>query len=42
MPRQMTPDQAQQLLDAQKGEEQLLPVKPEGKPTDPNRPMKDW
>ncbi len=39
---QMTPDQARQLLDAQKGEEMMLPVKPEGKPVDQNKPIKDW
>jgi Ca-activated chloride channel family protein len=39
---QMTPEQARQLLDAQKGEERMLPVKPENKPTDRNRPFKDW
>lgn len=39
---QMTPEQAQQLLDTQKGEEKLLPVKPVGKPVDRSRPLKDW
>jgi Ca-activated chloride channel family protein len=39
---QMTPEQAQQLLDTQKGEEQMLPVKPTGKPADQTRPIKDW
>ena len=39
---QMTPEQAQQLLDAQKGQEMMLPVKPEGKPVDRSRPIKDW
>ena len=39
---QMTPQQAQQLLDAQKGQEMMLPVKPEGKPRDPNKPLRDW
>jgi hypothetical protein len=39
---QMTPEQARQLLDAQKGEEMMLPVKPEGKPTDRRRPVRDW
>jgi hypothetical protein len=38
----MTPEQAQQLLDAQKGEDQWLPSKPNPKPTDPKRPVKDW
>jgi Ca-activated chloride channel homolog len=39
---QMTPQQAQQLLDTQKGEEQMLPVQPTGKPVDRSRPIKDW
>lgn len=39
---EMTPEQAQQLLDAQKNEEKMLQLKPEGKPTDPARPLKDW
>jgi Ca-activated chloride channel homolog len=39
---QMTPQQAQQLLDAEKGHEMMLPVKPEGKPRDPNKPLRDW
>jgi Ca-activated chloride channel homolog len=39
---QMTQEQAQQLLDTQKGEEQILPVKPTGKPVDRTRPIKDW
>jgi len=39
---QMTPQQAKQLLDAEKGHEMVLPVKPEGKPRDPNKPLRDW
>ena len=39
---QMTPQQAQQLLDAQKNDEMLLPVRPEGKPRDTSKPLKDW
>jgi Ca-activated chloride channel family protein len=39
---QMTPEQAQQLLDTQKGEEQMLPSKPNAKPVDTSRPTKDW
>jgi Ca-activated chloride channel family protein len=39
---QMTPQQAQQLLDAEKGHEMMLPIKPEGKPRDPNKPLRDW
>jgi tetratricopeptide (TPR) repeat protein len=41
-PRDMTPEEARQLLDAQKGEEQMLQLKPEPKPVDPARPLKDW
>ena len=43
-PGQMTPQQARQLLDAQKQDEKALPVSPannkEGAPR--NRPVKDW
>jgi Ca-activated chloride channel family protein len=39
---QMTPQQARQLLDTQKSEEQMLPVQPTGKPADSSRPIKDW
>jgi len=39
---QMTPEQAQQLLDAQKAEEQMLPPKAIGKPADRSRPVRDW
>jgi Ca-activated chloride channel family protein len=39
---QMTPEQARQLLDAEKGEEMMLPVKPEGKPVDHSKPFRDW
>ena len=39
---QMTPEQAQQLLDAQKGDEKMLPPQPTGKPVDRSRPIKDW
>jgi Ca-activated chloride channel family protein len=42
VPGQMTPQQAQQILDSEKGEEQMLPSKPNPKPTDPNKPVKDW
>jgi len=37
----MTPDEAKRLLDAQKGDEQLLQFKPPDK-HNPNRPVKDW
>jgi len=39
---QMTPQQAEQLLDARKGNDQMLPLKPPEKPVDPSRPIKDW
>jgi outer membrane biosynthesis protein TonB len=39
---QMTPAEAKKILDAQKGDEQLLQFKPEGKPRDTRRPVKDW
>jgi Ca-activated chloride channel family protein len=38
---QMTPEQAERLMDAQKGEEQMLQLKPD-KPQDNSRPFKDW
>ena len=41
-PGQMTPAQAARLLDAQKGEEEALVFKPEGKPKDESKPVKDW
>ena len=41
-PGEMTPEEAKRLLDAQKGNEQLLQLKPENKPRPPNRPVKDW
>jgi Ca-activated chloride channel family protein len=39
---QMTPQQAKQLLDAQKGDEMIIPIHPQVKPRDPNKPLKDW
>jgi Ca-activated chloride channel family protein len=39
---EMTPEEAKRLLDAQKDSEQLLQMKPQDKPRDPNRPVKDW
>jgi len=39
---QMTPEQAQQLLDTQKNEEKLIPIKPTLKPADRTRPIRDW
>jgi Ca-activated chloride channel family protein len=41
-PGQMTPEEAKRLLDAQKGNEQLLQMKPENKPRNFRRPTKDW
>ena len=38
----MTPKEAQQLLDAQKGEEQFLQFKPAERAERPTRPIKDW
>jgi hypothetical protein len=38
----MTPQEARQLLDAQKGDEMVLQLKPEGKPENRQRPIKDW
>jgi Ca-activated chloride channel family protein len=39
---QMTPEEAKRLLDAQKGNEQFLQLKPQDKPSDIRRPVKDW
>ena len=39
---QMTPQQARQLLDAQRGNELLLPAKPDQKAATRNGPVKDW
>ena len=39
---EMTPEEAKKLLEAQKGREQLLQLKPDGKPRNPNKPVKDW
>lgn len=39
---QMTPEQARQLLDSQKGDEKMLNLKQEGKPTDTTKPFRDW
>jgi hypothetical protein len=38
----MTPAEAKRLLDAQKGDEQVLQLKPDAKPRDPQKPFKDW
>lgn len=39
---EMTPEEAKRLLDSQKGNEQLLQLKPQEKPRKNNRPIKDW
>ena len=41
-PGQMTPEEAKRLLDAQRGDEQVLQLKPQGKPPDNQKPVKDW
>ena len=41
-PGQMTPEEAKRLLDAQKGDEQVLKLQPKDKPQDSKRPVKDW
>jgi hypothetical protein len=38
----MSPEQAQRLLDAQKGDEQFLQLKPKNSTESPNKPIKDW
>jgi|ERR1043166_2801165 outer membrane biosynthesis protein TonB len=38
----MTPQEAKQLLDAQKGEEQVLLFRPQGEPKNRERTLKDW
>jgi outer membrane biosynthesis protein TonB len=39
---QMTPQEAERLLNSQKGSEQYLALKPKDKPLPPNRVVKDW
>ena len=39
---QMTPEEAKRLLDAQKGDEQFLQLKPPGKPQNHQPPVRDW
>jgi Ca-activated chloride channel family protein len=41
-PGQMTPEEAKRLLDAQKGNEQILQMKPKDKPEQKQPPLKDW
>ena len=40
----MTPEQAQQLLDTQKNDEKVLPMRPQNKtkPADRSHALKDW
>jgi len=38
----MTPEEAKKLLDAQKGDEQVLRFEPEGEPRNRERLFKDW
>src|ERR1017187_7292269 len=40
--KEMSPEEAKRLLDAQKGNEQVLQWKPQGKPEEQNRRIKDW
>lgn len=40
--KEMTPEEAKQLLDAQKDNEQVLQFQPQGKPENQNRQVKDW
>ena len=39
---QMTPEEAKRLLDQQKNDEQVLVMRPQGKPRDTSHPIKDW
>ena len=41
-PQAMTAQQAKQMLDAQKGEEQVLQFRPEAPPNQRNKKLKDW
>jgi hypothetical protein len=40
--QEMSPEQAQRLLDAQMGDERFLQLKPKNPPESPNKPVKDW
>ena len=40
--REMSPEEARRLLDAQKGDEQILQLKPKSPPETQNKPIKDW
>jgi hypothetical protein len=41
-PGEMTKEEAKHLLDAQKGNEQILQMKPQAKPRNPDQPVRDW
>ena len=41
-PGEMTKDEARHLLDAQKDNEQILQMKPQAKPRNPDQPVRDW
>lgn len=40
--KEMTPQEARQLLDAQKGNERVLVFRPEGEPKNRDKKLKDW
>ena len=40
-PGEMTPEQAERLLEGQEGQERMLPVRPD-RPANRDRPAKDW
>lgn len=40
--QEMSPEQAKRLLDAQKGDEQFLQLKPQKPPENQKKPIKDW
>lgn len=40
--REMTPEQAKQLMDQEKADEMLLPATRKEKPHNPEHPLKDW
>jgi len=41
-PGELTKDEAKRLLDAQKVNEQILQMKPQAKPRNPDQPVRDW
>jgi len=42
IPHEMTPQEAKQLLDAQKGDEQVLSFQPQSEPKKREKKLKDW